>query len=171
MSTEPSFLKNAGRTALDWLFALSLTAAGFWLLSWWRTPTLPDEAPLWTLSSLEGESVSLSDFEGQTVVLNFWATWCGPCKMEIPEFRKFAADHPEIPVLGIAVDGTPSTLRQFAKQYKINYPILQGTKSVQREYNVSSLPMTIVVGPDGEVEDVHIGVMMASQLEWATRLD
>ena len=91
--------------------------------------------------------------------------------MEIPEFRKFVSEHPEIPVFGIAVDGTPSKLRQFAKQYKINYPILQGTNSVQREYNVSSLPMTVVVGPDGEVEDVHIGVMMASQLEWATRLD
>ena len=165
---ESSFLRNAARTALDWFLALSLTAAGFWLLSWWRTPSLPDEAPDWTLVSIEGDSVSLSDYEGQTVVLNFWATWCGPCRSEIPEFRKFVHEHPDIPVLGIAVDGSVSKLRQFAKQNRMNYPVLQGDRSVQQDYNVSSLPMTVIVGPDGQIDDVHIGVMLASQLEWST---
>ena len=165
---ESSFLQNAVRTAFDWFLALSLTAAGFWLLSWWRTPSLPDAAPDWTLMSIEGDSVSLSDYEGQTIVLNFWATWCGPCRSEIPEFRQFVHDHPDIPVLGIAVDGSVSKLRQFAKQNRMNYPVLQGDSSVQQDYNVSSLPMTVIVGPDGQIDDVHIGVMLASQLEWST---
>lgn len=171
MTEKYSFWKNAGKTALDWLFAISLTLAGFWLLSWWRTPNLPDQAPSWTLESIEGEKVSLSDFEGQTVVLNFWATWCGPCKMEIPEFRKFVEEHPDVPVLGIAVDGNSNQLRQFAKQNKMNYPILRADKDIQQEYNVSSLPMTVVVGKNGQVEDVHVGVMMSSQLEWATGVE
>ena len=168
MEEESSFLRNAARTAMDWLLALSLTAAGFWMLSWWRTPSLPDAAPEWTLSSLDGETISLSDYEGQTVVLNFWATWCGPCRTEIPEFRQFVSEHPDIPVLGIAVDGSVNKLRQFAKQNRINYPVLKGDRAIQEDYNVSSLPMTVVVGPDGQIEDVHIGVMLASQLEWAT---
>ena len=148
-------------------FALSLTAVGFWMLSWWRTPSLPD-ASEWTLSSLDGETVSLSDYEGQTVVLNFWATWCGPCRTEIPEFRQFVNEHPDIPVFGIAVDGSVSKLRQFAKQNRMNYPVLKGDSAIQQDYSVSSLPMTVIIGPDGQIEDVHIGVMLASQLEWAT---
>ena len=170
MEEESSFLRNAARTALDWFLALSLTAAGFWMLSWWRTPSLPDSAPDWTLTSIEGDSVSLSDYEGQTVVLNFWATWCGPCRSEIPEFRQFVFDNPDIPVLGIAVDGSVSKLRQFAKQNRMNYPVLQGNNSVQQDYNVSSLPMTVIIGPDGQIEDVHIGVILASQLEWSMNL-
>lgn len=168
MEEESSFLQNAAKTALDWLLALSLTAVGFWMLSWWRTPNLPDAAPDWTLTSIEGETVSLSDYEGQTVVLNFWATWCGPCRSEIPEFRQFVNEHPDIPVLGIAVDGSMSKLRQFAKQNRMNYPVLKGDTEIQHEYNVSSLPMTVIVGPDGQIDDVHVGVMLASQLEWST---
>ena len=168
MEEESSFFKNAARTILDWLLALSLTAAGFWMLSWWRTPNLPNAAPEWTLTSIEGEEVSLSDYEGQNVVLNFWATWCGPCKSEIPEFRKFVIEHPDVPVLGIAVDGSVSKLRQFAKQNRMNYPVLKGDSAIQEDYKVSSLPMTVIVGPDGEIDDVHIGMMLYSQLEWAT---
>ena len=73
MEKESSFFKNAARTVLDWVLALSLTAAGFWMLSWWRTPNLPNAAPEWTLTSIEGEQVALSDYKGQTIVLNFWA--------------------------------------------------------------------------------------------------
>ena len=170
MEEDSSLLQNAARTALDWFLALALTAAGFWMLSWWRTPSLPDAAPDWTLVSIEGDTISLSDYEGQTVVLNFWATWCGPCRSEIPEFRQFVNEHPNIPVLGIAVDGSVSKLRQFAKQNRMNYPVLKGDTAIQQDYNVSSLPMTVIVGPDGQIDDVHIGVMLSSQLEWATNL-
>ena len=168
MDTEPSWVQNAGRTALDWVVALALTGAAFWMLSWWRTPDMPDRAPDWNLETIEGEDIALSEYRGKTVVLNFWATWCGPCKMEIPEFRKFVDKHPEIPVLGIAVDGSINQLRQFSKQNQMNYPILKGDRTVQELYNVNTLPMTVVVGPDGSIEDVHVGIMLATQLEWAT---
>ena len=164
-----SFRTRFLKTLLDWGIALGLTLIGFGLLSWWRTPSLPDDAPGWSLQSIEGERVSLSDFHGQTVVLNFWATWCGPCKMEIPEFKAFVEEYPNIPVLGIAVDGNATQLASFSKQYQMNYPILIADQQIKEEYAVDILPMTVVVGPEGEVRDVHSGMMLKQQIEWATR--
>ena len=69
-------------------------------MGWARAPDLPSEAPSFTLLDVDGNAVSLSDFAGKTVVLNFWATWCGPCRMEAPAFAGFARAHPEVPVLG-----------------------------------------------------------------------
>ena len=170
MSDETTSPKSRlWHTIKDWLFALGLTLLGFWLLSWWRTPTMPEQAPDWTLESIAGEEISLSDFRGQTVVLNFWATWCGPCKMEIPEFRAFVETHPDVPVLGLAVDKNAAKVAPFSRQNKINYPILLADQAVQRAYNVSSLPMTVIVGPEGEVIDVHVGVMLKQQIEWSVR--
>ena len=94
---ESSFLHNAARTAMDWFLALALTVAGFWMLSWWRTPSLPDAAPEWTLSSLDGETVSLSDYEGQTVVPRvFGQRGVVSRRTEIPRFRQFVNEHPDI---------------------------------------------------------------------------
>jgi thiol-disulfide isomerase/thioredoxin len=151
----------------DWGVALGLTVLGFWLISEWRAPDLPDNAPNWTMQNLEGEQVSLSDFKGSTVVLNFWAHWCGPCQMEIPAFSSFAKTHPDIVVLGISVDGSAQEVRGHAKRLSIDYPVLIATHEVQRNYKVSTLPTTIIVGPDGKIDDVHVGMMLEAQLEWA----
>lgn len=160
--------KRVARYLGDWAIALAFTALGFWLISTWRAPNLPDMAPSWQLETLDGEKVTLADYKGKTVVLNFWATWCKPCLMEIPEFVKFSESHPDIPVLGVAVDGTLPKLKRFQKKHGISYPILKADSKIQKEYQVSSLPMTVIIGPDGEVKDVHVGIMMAKQLEWAT---
>ena len=166
-SVKPTW-KRVARYFGDWAIALAFTALGFWLISAWRTPELPDTAPSWQLETLDGDTVTLADYQGKTVVLNFWATWCKPCLMEIPEFVKFSENHPDIPVLGVAVDGTSSKLKRFQKKHGISYPILKADSQIQKEYQVSSLPMTVIIGPDGEVKDVHVGIMMAKQLEWAT---
>ena len=168
MEEVESWQKRLLHYAMDWGIALLLTAVGFWLFSAWRSPDLPDQAPNWTLATLEGDMISLSDYRGKTVVLNFWATWCQPCVMEIPNFEKFSKEHPNIPVLGIAIDGTPQALKQFAEQHNMTYPIVLANTKVQEEYKVSTLPMTVIVAPDGKVKDTHIGIMMEQQLKWAT---
>ena len=152
----------------DWGIALLLTALGFALLSYARTPDLPNQAPDWSLKNLEGDVVSLEDFRGKTVVLNFWATWCGPCKTEIPTFSQFAEENPDIPVLGIAVEGSAKSLKRAAKALGISYPVLIANREIKENYKVSSLPTTVVVDPQGQIKDVHVGIMFAPQLNWAT---
>ena len=162
---KESFAKRFGSTLLDWGIALGLTYLGFWMISAWRTPNLPEEAPLWDLPSITGEQISLDDYQGQEVILNFWATWCGPCRAEIPEFRNFVNAHADIPVLGIAMDGSSSELSAFSKKYQMNYPVLMGDSAIQKEYKVDVLPMTVLIGADGKVKEVHVGAMSKSDLE------
>jgi len=124
----------------------------------------------WSLQDVDGRSVSLSDFRGQTVVLNFWATWCGPCRAEIPAFSAFSKANPDIPVLGISVDdASPKVIKRAAKSLGITYPVLIATPQLKKQYNVSSLPMTVIVDVTGQVKDVHIGMMLKSQLELAVK--
>lgn len=156
----------------DWGIALVLTLIGFFLWTSYakmQAPSLPDVAPSWQLESLEGKQVSLEDFRGKTVVLNFWATWCAPCRTEIPTFSSFADENPNIPVLGIAVDGSKASLKRAAKNLGITYPVLIADADIKKSYKVSSLPTTIVIDAQGRVKDIHVGLMLGPQLRWATR--
>ncbi len=152
----------------DWGVALLLAAGLYALVGWLRTPELPELAPDFTLSTLDGRTVHLEDLRGQTVVLNFWATWCGPCRSEIPTFSAFAEEHPEIPVLGIATDGDPESLSAAAEALGIRYPVLRADAATTEAYRVSTIPTTVIVAPDGAIRSVHVGVMFRPQLWWAT---
>lgn len=157
------------RYVRDWGLSIAVAVGVYWGIGVMRAPDLPDEAPDFELMSLDGELVSLSDYRGQTVVVNFWATWCGPCMAEIPTFNDFAQENPDIPVLGIATDNSPAKVRVTAKKKDMQYPVLLADSDVQRAYGITTLPTTVVVGPDGQVRDVHVGVMMGPQLSFATR--
>ncbi len=156
--TRPRW-RRAGRTLLEWGGTLALIAVAWVGIGMLRAPDLPGQAPGFTLP----------DFSGQTVVLNFWATWCGPCRMEIPAFSDFATTHPEIPVLGIAVDGSAAELRRASESLGITYPVLIADGPTKASYGVETLPTTVIVGPDGAVRHAHAGLMLQPQLLWATR--
>jgi len=138
------------------------------VLGWLRAPDLPHTAPAFALRDLDGRVVSLEEHAGRTVVLNFWATWCGPCRVEIPSFSAYARAHPEVVVLGIAADGPASKLRAFARQHDMAYPVLQGDARVLADYGVTSFPTTVVVRPDGTVKHAHVGPLLRPQLAWLT---
>lgn len=116
--------------------------------------------PPFTLKDVDGRDVSLSDFQGKVVVLDLWATWCPPCRQEIPflvglyeEFRDRG-----LVVVGIGLDdGGADVLRPFAAANKVSYPVLVGDKPVAASYKVSSIPMTFVIGPDGRIAAKHVG--------------
>lgn len=135
-------------------------------VGWLRAPALPDEAPDFTLADLDGAPVSLSDFRGHTVVVNFWATWCGPCRMEIPSFSAFSDANPDVVVLGVAADGPAGKLRKASKDLGITYTVLQGDAATLAAYGVNTFPTTVIVGPDGAVQAAHTGILLRPQLAW-----
>jgi thiol-disulfide isomerase/thioredoxin len=111
---------------------------------------------------MNGKDVNLASFRGQPIILNFWATWCGPCKAEIPALIELAdrykAQH--LTVLGVSVDDSPEDLRQFAAEYKMNYPVLVGLghDDFQAKYGaVLMVPVTWFIKPDGTVLKKHEG--------------
>ncbi len=159
------------RLLKDWGIAVVVAALVFLVVSLFRErPDVPDEAPGFTLETVAGASVSLADYRDRTVVLNFWASWCGPCREEIPEFARFHDAHPDVVLLGIAVDsGEKAEVTRAAKRFGINYPVAVGTPDVVAAYGVSTLPTTVVVGPGGAVRHARVGRMDQADLERAIR--
>ena len=157
------------RLVKDWVLALSMGVVIFMAIQWLRPkPNLPEIAPNFEVQTIDGVRVSLDSFQGRPVVLNFWASWCGPCKQEIPAFNSFHAANPDVPIIGLAVDsGNASKVRRTAKSWGIKYPVAIADGNLQRTYDISTLPTTVVVGPDGKVADIHVGVMSELQLKWA----
>ena len=103
------------------------------------------------------------------VILNFWAPWCGPCRAETPVFSDFAEEHPEIAVLGVAIDGTRDELQAAIEDWGIRYPVFRTDAAAQAAYNVRSIPLTVVIEPDGTISGVHAGLMLGPQLALLAR--
>lgn len=122
-------------------------------------------APPFTLMSTTGQRVALEDFAGQPVILNFWATWCGPCKAELPQLNKFAAEHPDVALIGVALDsGTLPVLKRAQAELGIEFDVLRGNKGVQAQYGVKTIPTTFLVDASGVIQESHVGVVSARQL-------
>src|SRR5579863_3861261 len=130
-------------------------------------------APDFTLESLDGKSMKLSDFRGKAVLLNFWATWCGPCKIEMPWFvelqNQYAAQGFQI--VGVAMDdASKEDIGKFAKDMGVNYPILIGKESVGDQYGgVPALPESFLIGRDGKIVDKIIGLRGKAEIEDAIK--
>lgn len=119
-------------------------------------------APDFTLKDVNGKVFKLSDYKGKAVLLDFWATWCGPCKMEIPWFIEFQQKYKDrgLVVLGVAEDDEGwKVVKPFAEQMKINYPIVTGNETTDALYGgIEALPTTFIIDRDGRVAVVHVGV-------------
>lgn len=135
------------------------------------TPLEGKQAPGFTLTDLSGNKVSLSDFKGRPVVVNFWATWCGPCQLEMPWFQQFAAKYKAqgLVVLGIDQDDTDMPKGQIAavaKKIGVTYPILLPSKTIDKTYDLADyLPETFYVNRQGVVVDHSLGVPSKDQME------
>ena len=127
-------------------------------------------APDFTLTSIKGEEITLSDYRGKVVVINFWATWCGPCRYEIPMLIEFQEQYgtDKLIVLGVAINsGSKEEVQKFANEFNINYPILHGSdedlgKLVYLYGNFASIPSTFIVNGKGEVTNFIKGAQSRS---------
>jgi cytochrome c biogenesis protein CcmG/thiol:disulfide interchange protein DsbE len=116
-------------------------------------PRVGDPAPDFTLKTFDGKSVSLSDFAGKPVVLNFWASYCHPCREEFPLFREQLAQHPgRFVVLGVDTKDIESDGKHFADEQKATWPIaFDASNDVATAYGVGAVPQTFFIKPDGKV--------------------
>jgi thiol-disulfide isomerase/thioredoxin len=125
-------------------------------------------APDFSLEALNGQPLSLAAFKGKVVLLDFWATWCVPCRSEIPHFVEFQEKYgPQgLQVVGISMDDGPKPVRQFYSEMKMNYPVAIGTEGVAQAYGgVLGLPITFLIDRDGRIYKKHIGEVDMSVLD------
>ena len=127
-------------------------------------------APLhFTLKDMNGADVQLASFKGKVILLNFWATWCGPCKAEIPSLVELQAQYgDDLVVLGFSVDDPVEKMRPYAAQYKINYPLLvgNGREDVQDAFGpLFGIPVSVIIGRDGKIAKKHSGIATKAQIE------
>jgi len=110
-----------------------------------------------------GQTVKLADYKGKVVLLNFWATWCGPCKIEIPWFIEFEQTHKDkgFAVLGVSMDEDGwDVVKPYLASHKINYRVLLGDDSVATLYGgVDSLPTTFILDKEGRIASIHVGLV------------
>jgi cytochrome c biogenesis protein CcmG/thiol:disulfide interchange protein DsbE len=120
-------------------------------------------APSFSLKDENGATVTLADYQGKVLLLNFWATWCGPCKIEIPWFMEFEKQYKNrgFEVLGVAMDDDGwKAVKPYVADHKFNYRVVLGNDSVATSYGgIDALPTTFVITPNGKILTSHVGLV------------
>ena len=139
-------------------------------------PGAAEIAPLWatTLSDHGGKAYPLANYQGKPLILNFWATWCEPCREEMPEISELASAHPEVAVLGLAIDEA-AAVHEFIESTPVSYPLLiaenEGMPLAETLGNHKGvLPYTVIISAQGEVTQVFFGRVNREMLQNALKL-
>ena len=120
------------------------------------------------LKDQNNQPVRLADYKGKVVIVNFWATWCGPCKTEIPDFVKLYAEYKDkgLVIVGISIDDSPEQLQAFMREFKMNYPVVQMRPEVEDAWGpFYGYPTSFIVARDGSICTKHIGPATKEQFE------
>jgi peroxiredoxin len=137
----------------------------------WKLLFAGDTGPAaeWELKDINGKVIKLSDFKGKVVILDFWATWCPPCRAEIPSFVELqdAYKNKGVQIIGISLDQDgAAVLKPFIEKNKINYPIVIGTPKVTADYGgVEGIPTTFIIDKTGKIVAKHVGLTEKSEFE------
>ncbi len=126
-------------------------------------------APDFVAKDTRGADLKLSDYRGKVVLVNFWATWCGPCRIEIPWFVEFEKSYSDrgFTVIGVSMDEEGwEAVKPFIAQQRVNYPVVIGTDALTQAYgDISSLPTTFLIDREGEIAARHVGLVSKSAYE------
>jgi thiol-disulfide isomerase/thioredoxin len=170
VAAEPKPVSRA--KVLGIAVAVVVVVAGLYLLNrHWIAPAAVHQAqaksnsnhplaPGFTLTDIFGKKLSLSDYKGKVVMLDFWATWCGPCRIEIPGFVELQDRYRDqgFSIIGISLDDSSEPVMEFYKQFKMNYPVALGDDSLGALYGgIFGMPTTFLIGRDGRIYSKHIG--------------
>jgi peroxiredoxin len=123
-------------------------------------PSTGSVAPDFTLKSNSGKNLKLSEFRGQVVMINFWATWCAPCRQEMPLLNRIHEQYRKagFTLLGVNIDDRPEAAQAMARNLGVHFPILfDSEKRVSRLYDVNAMPSTLLIDRDGRVRYIHLG--------------
>jgi cytochrome c biogenesis protein CcmG/thiol:disulfide interchange protein DsbE len=155
--------KIASTVAVSLLLAFALLTIGCTK----RTAKYRKAAPEFSLKDANGQTVHLADYRGKVVVLDFWATWCGPCKIEIPWFMEFETQFKDqgFAVLGVSMDEDGwAVIKPYVRDRKMNYRILLGDDKISTSYGgLDALPTTLLIDREGNIASVHEGVSMGKE--------
>jgi thiol-disulfide isomerase/thioredoxin len=134
-------------------------------------PVLPQEAiaPQFALKDVNGRTVRLSDYQGKVILINFWATWCPPCRAEMPYLIRLQREYGKHGLQIIGVTYPPerkARVRRFATSLKVNYPIILGTREIKARFSSEeTLPLTVVIDRDGKVSDIIGGILLREEFD------
>ena len=129
-------------------------------------------APDFSLTDLSGRKLTLADYRGKVVLLNFWATWCGPCREEVPGFVDLQSKYRDqgLVVIGISMDDDPAPVREFYERYRMNYPVVMGDDALAERFGgILGLPTTFVIQRDGHIYAKQMGAEDAETFEEAIK--
>ena len=128
-----------------------------------------EKAPSIALKDLKGKTVRLEEFKGKVVLLNFWATWCVPCRAEIPDLVKWQKEHQAegLQIIGITYPPTSKVkVRNFARQNKVNYPVLFGSKSTKALFDSGdTMPYSVIIDRDGNIRSRIQGIIFDDEFD------
>jgi peroxiredoxin len=125
-------------------------------------------APGFSLQDLDGQPLDLANYRGKVVLLDFWATWCAPCRGEIPHFVEWQDKYRQqgLQVIGISMDDGPKPVREFYREFKMNYPVAVGSEQVAESYGgVLGLPVMFLIDRDGRVAAKYTGAVEMAAVE------
>ena len=132
-------------------------------------PVTPVPAPGWELKDVDGKPVNFSQFKGKVVVLDFWATWCGPCRSEIPGYVKLQEKYKDkgLVIVGVSLDQAgPDAVKKFIGEFHMNYQVVMGDADIVHAYgDVQYFPTTFIIDRTGKIRDKKVGAMETAAYE------
>jgi peroxiredoxin len=161
-------VRNTHKIALFALTMLFGTAA-----SQAAMPATGSMAPNFTLKSSAGRNVKLSEHRGEVIMINFWATWCGPCRQEMPLLNRIHEQYRKagFTLLGVNIDDRPDAAQSMAKKLGVTFPVLFDTeKRVSRLYDVNAMPSTVLIDRDGKVRYIHLGYRAGYETRYESQI-